>query len=177
MGRFNDVRVDLGGRACFAFLEDYGLSVNAKTAVTALKLAHSLKSSQKRIAFFSASSQGGGVAPMRHALLRFFHVVGVNCTWYVWTSSVRKMHTFADCPRRWVPRPKPEVSRITKTMHNILQGTAQPAQRFTSEQQRTVNEWILDNANRFWSFPSGPLAPRSHGGADLVIIDGTFDYW
>ena len=74
------------------------------------------------MAFFSATPQGGGVALMRHALIRFFRLVGVDCTW-------------------WVPKPKPEVFRITKTNHNILQGVADPAERLTKENQEVLDEW------------------------------------
>ena len=80
---------------------------------------------------------------------------------------------FADRLRRWVPRPKPQVFRITKTNHNILQGIAAQDRHFTRDQQREIYEWVVDNAQRFWLRDGGPLAPRSRGGADCIVVDGT----
>lgn len=89
---------------------------------------------------------------MRHALIRFFRLVGVDCQW-------------------WVPKPKPEVFRVTKTNHNILQGVADPKERLSEENQKLINDWIKNNAERFWTRPGGPLSPRSQGGVDVVIVD------
>lgn len=72
---------------------------------------------------------------------------------------------------RYVPRPKPEVFRITKTNHNILQGVADPKDRLSDSQKQTWTDWVHQNASRFWTTDGGPLAPRSKGGADVVIID------
>jgi hypothetical protein len=83
VGHFNDVEVDLNGRAQFTILKQYEEDVAPRTARAAAKFAHSLKTGQKNIAFFSATPQGGGVALMRHALLRYLGLAGVNCTWYV----------------------------------------------------------------------------------------------
>jgi hypothetical protein len=44
--------------------------------------AEKLRRDKTRIAFFSSTLQGDGVAPMRHALVRFAHRVGVNVSWY-----------------------------------------------------------------------------------------------
>jgi hypothetical protein len=45
--------------------------------------ATSLKERKMKFAFFSSTPQGGGVALMRHALIRLFRIVGVDCKWYV----------------------------------------------------------------------------------------------
>lgn len=73
--------------------------------------------------------------------------------------------------RRYVPKPRPGVFRITKTNHNILQGVSAPDERFTPDLQQTIEEWLEDNANRYWLSSRGPLLSPSEGGADLVIID------
>jgi glycosyltransferase involved in cell wall biosynthesis len=72
---------------------------------------------------------------------------------------------------RYVPKPKPEVFRVTKTNHNILQGVADPKERLTKAQQHLLEDWAQQNALRFWLSEGGPLRARSEGGADVIIID------
>jgi glycosyltransferase involved in cell wall biosynthesis len=72
---------------------------------------------------------------------------------------------------RSVPNPKPAVFRITKTNHNILQGVAKANERFTADSQKMVDDWGTDNAKRFWTKDGCPLAPRSKGGADVIVVD------
>lgn len=86
---------------------------------------------------------------MRHALIRFLTVVGVDCKWYV-------------------PKPSPAVFRTTKNNHNILQGVSAPDVRLTRERQEEFTAWIEYNANRYWVSEGGPLAP---GGVDVAFID------
>ncbi|KAI7090800.1 glycosyltransferase family 4 protein [Hortaea werneckii] len=152
VGFTNKVEVDLADRAQLTALAQYEQSVTGSTWSAALKYSQALKQSGKKMAFFSATPQGGGVALMRHALIRFYHLLGVDCTW-------------------WVPKPKPEVFRVTKTNHNILQGVAAPEERLTEEHQQLIKDWIFSNANRYWTRPGGPLAPRSQGGVDCVFVD------
>jgi hypothetical protein len=85
---------------------------------------------------------------MRHALIRFFSALDVDCAWYV-------------------PNPSPSVFRTTKNNHNILQGVAAPDLRLTQERMDEFDEWILKNGLR-WTAPGGPLAP---GGVDIAFID------
>lgn len=72
---------------------------------------------------------------------------------------------------RFVPKPKPDVFRITKTNHNILQGVVPPEVRATDEDLGMIKEWIVENADRYWLGENGPLRAPSEGGADLIIID------
>ncbi|KAG0634907.1 hypothetical protein HOY80DRAFT_911508 [Tuber brumale] len=142
-------------------LREYENTVHKGTWNTVLKYACELRGYKDgqtegdpqrpptKIAFFSATPQGGGVALMRHALVRFCSQLGVMLDWYI-------------------PKPNPKAFRITKTNHNILQGVADPEARFDKEKQVLLNEWIGTNAKRYWLSPGGPLAP---GGADVVIID------
>jgi len=152
IGFRNLVEVDLGGRARIATLEEFQKTVTDRTWDSAIKYAHSLKQSGTKFAFFSATPQGGGVALMRHALIRFFRLLGLSCTW-------------------WVPKPKPDVFRVTKKNHNILQGVAPPDARLTEDEQQVIQQWVCYNADRFWTGSGGPLAPRSQGGVDVVILD------
>jgi alpha,alpha-trehalose phosphorylase (configuration-retaining) len=152
MGHKNQVQVDCSGHAQITRLEQYPATVGRRTWEATMRYANSLKRDKVKIAFFNSTPQGGGVALMRHALIRFLRLVGIDARWYV-------------------PRSKPEIFRITKTNHNILQGVADPKERLTKQQQDSLDEWCLQNAERFWTSVGGPLAPRSQGGADFVVID------
>jgi hypothetical protein len=70
---------------------------------------------------------------------------------------------------RYVPKPKPGVFRITKTIHNILQGVSDKDEWISSEDKNTLSDWIQDNANRYWLSEGGPLRPPEEGGADVVM--------
>jgi glycosyltransferase involved in cell wall biosynthesis len=72
---------------------------------------------------------------------------------------------------RYVPRPKPEVFRITKNNHNILQGVDTSGSRLGAEQVKMLDDWCAQNATRYWTTKGGPLAARSEGGADVIIVD------
>jgi glycosyltransferase involved in cell wall biosynthesis len=72
---------------------------------------------------------------------------------------------------RYVPKPKPQVFRITKNNHNILQGVAEPDVALDAPSIALLEEWTCQNAERFWLGPNGPLAPRAQGGAHVVIVD------
>jgi alpha,alpha-trehalose phosphorylase (configuration-retaining) len=152
VGHNNQVEVDCRGQAQITRLEQYPETVGHRTWEATMKYADSLRKNRVKIAFFNSTPQGGGVALMRHALIRFLRLLGIEAHWYV-------------------PRPKPEIFRITKTNHNILQGVADPKERLTKEQQDTLDDWCLQNAERFWTSHGGPLAPRSQGGADIVVVD------
>ncbi|PSN71111.1 putative trehalose synthase (Ccg-9) [Corynespora cassiicola Philippines] len=152
VGYRNQVEVDCSGHAQITHAANYPPTVGKHTWDATIKYAESLKERNIKIAFFNSTPQGGGVALMRHALIRFLRLIGVNATWYV-------------------PKPKPEVFRITKNNHNILQGVADPNLRLTSDQINVLNKWCKQNADRFWTPEGGALAPRSQKGADVIIVD------
>lgn len=52
-----------------------------------MALAALLKANNTKVAFFSATPQGGGVALMRHALIRLWRLVGLDIKWYVHAAS------------------------------------------------------------------------------------------
>jgi hypothetical protein len=64
-------------------IEDYKKSCDAETWNAMMKYRNILKDKKKKIAFFSSTPQGGGVALMRHALVRFARTMGVDLSWYV----------------------------------------------------------------------------------------------
>lgn len=152
VGYQNLVQVDCGGRAAICSADDFRGSVRDPTWKATMKYVESLKQNNVQIAFFNSTPQGGGVALMRHAMIRFLRTMKVDASWYV-------------------PRPKPAIFRITKDNHNILQGVADPELRITQRSISTLDEWCKSNAERFWTPEECPLAPRSKGGADVIIVD------
>ncbi len=73
-----------------------------------------------------------------------------------------------------MPKPRPGVFRITKNIHNILQGVSHPDQRITAEEKQAIIDWITENANRYWFSEDGPLRAPEDGGADVVIVSNLF---
>ncbi|KAJ6138497.1 Trehalose synthase (Ccg-9) [Penicillium samsonianum] len=146
------VEVDTAYHVRLADLSDFQKTVSDRTWTAVQRHAAELKSRNVKVAFFSATPQGGGVALMRHALLRFSHCLGTDIKWYV-------------------PKPRPGVFRVTKTNHNILQGVAHPDERLTPENNKFLQDWIEENSRRYWTRLGGPLLPPSEGGADVIIVD------
>ncbi|KAI9229690.1 MAG: hypothetical protein DHS80DRAFT_13549 [Piptocephalis tieghemiana] len=101
-----------------------------------------------RVSFFSSTPQGGGVALMRHALLRLARLLNVQFRWYV-------------------AKPKPEVFDITKRkFHNVLQGVAPPDARLTEEEQEIWRDWVIQNVESYWLGERGPLM-----NSDVIVVD------
>jgi len=145
----NQVAVDAAGKIhLIDDLDAYRNSVGERTWNAVVQLADELREKKVKIGFFSSTPQGGGVALMRHALIRFLTLLDVDAAWYV-------------------PNPSPSVFRTTKNNHNILQGVAAPDLRLTQEQKAQFDSWILKNGLR-WTAEGGPLAP---GGVDVAFID------
>jgi len=149
IGPRNQVTVDAAGKIhLLDDLDEYKKTVSNGTWNSVVKLADELREKKVKIAFFSSTPQGGGVALMRHALIRFLTALDVDAAWYV-------------------PNPSPSVFRTTKNNHNILQGVAPPDLRLTQEAKDNFDAWILKNGLR-WTAEGGPLAP---GGVDIAFID------
>jgi len=149
IGPRNQVAVDAGGKIhLLDDLAEYKKTVGDGTWNAVVKLADELREKKIKIGFFSSTPQGGGVALMRHALIRFLTALDVDAAWYV-------------------PNPSPKVFRTTKNNHNILQGVAPPELRLTQENKDQFDEWILKNGLR-WTAEGGPLA---EGGVDIAFID------
>ncbi|ROT38287.1 clock-controlled-9 protein [Sodiomyces alkalinus F11] len=146
------VQTDAGFRVHLVTPQNHKDACGRPTWDSMAHYATKLRRNKIRVAFFSSTPQGGGVALMRHALVRFARLMGVDLTWYV-------------------PKPRPGVFRITKTMHNILQGVSHPEQRISAEEKQSIHDWITDNAYRYWLSEGGPLRPVEEGGAHVVIID------
>ncbi|KAK9462465.1 uncharacterized protein V1516DRAFT_620469 [Lipomyces oligophaga] len=156
IGYRNKVEVDDAGLIQMVDLIDYERSCSPNTWKCFKQLVTELTNIQinghkgVRIAFFNATPQGGGVALMRHALIRLLSLVELQVSWYV-------------------PRPNPIVFRITKNNHNIIQGVADPTLKLDDTQREQFTHWIDSNFERYWS--SGPLNERKPPGVDIVIVD------
>ncbi|KAG7404188.1 Trehalose phosphorylase [Fusarium oxysporum f. sp. rapae] len=144
------VQTDVGFRAYLTTLQNYRDTCGTSTWETMMAYAEKLRRNKIRIACFSSTPQGGGVALMRHALVRFARRIGVDLSWYV-------------------PKPLPTALRITKNIHKVLQGVGPPSQRITAEEKKAVIHWITDNAYRYWLSESGPLRPVEEGGSHVII--------
>ncbi|SPJ76442.1 related to trehalose synthase [Fusarium torulosum] len=149
------VQTDVGFQACLTDLQNYKDTCSTPTWETMMTYAEKLRRDKTRIAFFSSTLQGDGVAPMRHALVRFARRVGVNVSWYV-------------------PKPLPTALRITKNIQNVLQGVSPPSERITSEEKKDIIHWITENAYRYWLSEAGPLRPVEEGGAHVIIVSAIF---
>ncbi|KAL7896881.1 glycosyltransferase family 4 protein [Trichoderma sp. SZMC 28014] len=146
------VEVDAGFNAPLLTVENYKTTCGPASWETVMHYAKTLRKHKTKIAFFSSTPQGGGVALMRHALVRFSRALGVDLRWYV-------------------PKPHPGVFRITKNIHNTLQGVNPEGEPISAGAKNAIVDWISDNANRYWFSDGGPLCRPEKGGADVVIID------
>jgi hypothetical protein len=75
------VEIDSGFQAHITSLDDYKNTCGSHTWDAMMVYVRSLKSHGTKIAFFSSTPQGGGVALMRHALVRLANLLGVDLTW------------------------------------------------------------------------------------------------
>jgi hypothetical protein len=76
------VEVASNGRVRLNSLDDYKGTCSQVSWDTTMFYADKLRQKGTKVAFFSATPQGGGVALMRHALVRFARLLGVNVRWY-----------------------------------------------------------------------------------------------
>lgn len=156
IGYRNRVEVDDDGLIHMVDLPDYERSVSPQTWLCINKFVQELKTTKinghvgTRVAFFNATPQGGGVALMRHALMRLCKLFDLHVIWYV-------------------PRPNPSVFRITKNNHNIIQGVADPNLRLTDTQKDQFTRWIDANYKSYWS--TGPLDSKKPPGVDIAVMD------
>ncbi|RKP21447.1 UDP-Glycosyltransferase/glycogen phosphorylase, partial [Rozella allomycis CSF55] len=96
------------------------------------------------VSFISSTPQGGGVALMRHALIRLSKLFQLNIQWYV-------------------VRPNPAVFQVTKRkIHNVLQGVS--TERLTIDEKDLYEKWSRFNAERYWQSSVFKLA-------DIIVLD------
>lgn len=124
-----------------------------------MALSNHLRSHKTSIAFFSATPQGGGVALMRHALIRLWKLVGLDVQWYV-------------------PEGHPTVFDITKRkIHNVLQGVAPEGVEMDDTDKKWFELWTQQNCAHASTMIDSRLTVDesfwSNGAidADLIVID------
>ncbi|GCE30561.1 hypothetical protein KDA_60450 [Dictyobacter alpinus] len=123
-------------------LEDYRSAVTSEDFELVTQLAKKFEG--KKLVFINATPQGGGVALMRHALIRLLRLLGVDAHWHILL-------------------PKKEIFDITKTkIHNVLQNVASPSTRLTDEEKQLYLAWSKENAQQ--------LDPVFRT-ADVIVID------
>ena len=139
------VEVDADAKIHFADLDDYQAITDPRIFQQLLEWSQRIKDRQTKVAFFNSTPQGGGVATMRHSIIRFMRLLDIDASWYV-------------------ARPKPEVFEITKRkMHNVLQGVA-PGIVLSTDDKTVYDEWCASNIERDWA--KGPMKD-----SDIIIID------
>lgn len=114
-----------------ARLEDFQKISRSSYFSQLQRLAEKFKKQKGKMVFFSSTPRGGGVALMRHALIRLYRLLGVDAHWYVMSS-------------------RKAVFEVTKKkFHNILQGVAPPEIRLNDGDKEQLAEWSEKNAGRF----------------------------
>ncbi|KAJ3219974.1 hypothetical protein HDU67_007707 [Dinochytrium kinnereticum] len=115
-GPRHEVEVDFKGMIRMNDVEDYTETLSDPSLWKVLTdLVDISEARGLSLCFFSSTNQGGGVALMRHALVRLLRLLEVDVHWFV-------------------AKPRPEVFDITKKkFHNVLQGVAPPGSRLTEE--------------------------------------------
>jgi glycosyltransferase involved in cell wall biosynthesis len=127
-----------------ASLDDFRRTVGREDFQELRNLAEKFKAQEGKIYFFSSTPRGGGVAIMRHAIIRLYRLLGIDANWYVLSS-------------------KREVFEVTKRkIHNVLQNVAPPDTKFSSRDKKILSEWSEKNARNF-----GKIFKR----ANVIAID------
>ncbi|MDX1608395.1 MAG: hypothetical protein R3251_04255, partial [Candidatus Spechtbacterales bacterium] len=130
-----DIKFDNNRRVICSHLVrpvDYKKTIDAQDYNTLIDLAEKTKKRGERVAFFSSTPRGGGVALMRHSLIRLYSQLGVDVKWYVMGNE------------------NPEIFQITKKkFHNILQGVAPDKEVLTDKEKKAFLDWSTKNARSF----------------------------
>ncbi|MFW5888448.1 MAG: glycosyltransferase [Patescibacteria group bacterium] len=128
----------------FCVLDDYKETVSKKEFDFLLETASEFKKKDLKMVFFSSTKSGGGVALMRHALIRLYKLLGVKVSWHVMNS-------------------KKEIFNISKKkFHNILQGVAPAYVKLTENEMDDFKRWSRENADNF---------KKLFQAADVIVID------
>jgi glycosyltransferase involved in cell wall biosynthesis len=128
----------------FCSLEDYRETVSREEFDLLLDIAGEFKRNNLKMVFFSSTKSGGGVALMRHALIRLCKLLNVKVSWHVMNS-------------------KKEIFNISKKkFHNILQGVAPAYVKLTENEMDDFKRWSRENAENF---------KKLFQTADVIVID------
>jgi len=98
----------------------------------------------KKMVFISATPQGGGVALMRHSLMRIYSLLELDISWHVLLED-------------------PEIFAITKKkFHNVFQGVAEPHVKLDEKEKNKFTKWTLKNFN---------VLHKVFEKSDVIVID------
>lgn len=123
-------------------LEDYKKTASQTEYEKLLSLVKQFHG--KKLIFISATAQGGGVALMRHALMRLYRLLEVDAHWYVLKDRI-------------------EAFEITKKkFHNVLQAVSSPDVVLNNKDKEIYNAWTTENADYFRAVIKN---------ADVIVID------
>jgi glycosyltransferase involved in cell wall biosynthesis len=128
LGYQYEVNVDFG-KVFLARLEDYAKTTrHPEIWSQVMQLSSEFRREKLVMSFISATPQGGGVALMRHALIRFLRLLEVRAHWHV-------------------VKPSQKVFLVTKhKFHDVLQGISPPEARLTEQDKAIFLKWSLKNA-------------------------------
>ena len=125
-------------------IDDFEFVTKERDLRRLLHQAECFKRLNGKIVFFSSTPSGGGVALMRHALIRLLRLYGVDAHWHVLS-------------------PKKEVFHVTKhKFHNILQAVAPKNYVLSRRDKKTYLDWINENVKIFRTV---------FKKADVIVID------
>ena len=81
VGFLGQVEVDNGFLVHLASVDEFEKTVGPRTWAAIQHYAADIKRRKVSVSFFSATPQGGGVALMRHALVRLAHALDIDFKW------------------------------------------------------------------------------------------------
>lgn len=111
-------------------LKDYQQTASPALWSKLTTQAERFRQQNNSMVFINATARGGGVALMRHALIRLARLMKVDLRWHVL-------------------QPNSTVFEITKTkFHNVLQEVAPDGIELTDHDQDVYNSWIAENFER-----------------------------
>ncbi|KAJ3148003.1 hypothetical protein HDU89_005077 [Geranomyces variabilis] len=146
VGYRHRVEIDGNKKIHMMDLPDYKRTVALHTWAVFQDVVKMTEKKKLRVSFFNSTAQGGGVALMRHALLRLLGLTDVDVKWHVM-------------------KPMPEIFDITKRkFHNVLQGVADTSVHLTDDDKALFEQWASSNVKRYWA--DGPIME-----SDVIIID------
>lgn len=107
-------------------------------------ISEKIKKDKIKIAFINSTACGGGVALMRHALIRLYLLLGLEVSWLVLSGNS-------------------DIFTITKKkIHNVLHGIAAPDIYLNKNDKSKYNKWIANNYHHF---------KKTIAKLDVVIVD------
>lgn len=108
------------------------------------KISNKCREKNLKVAFINSTAAGGGVALMRHALIRLYSLLKVDVKWLVLIGDSR-------------------IFNVTKKkIHNVLHGVAAPDIILSQEDKDLYNDWIDKNFIKL---------KKALSKLDVVVID------